>query len=158
MTTEIIKEYIDIKKMAKEVFEILKETRDDFKDGEYDGFLDDNYSDDELEECAQRQAVKWNDDMNKYLHMKDHSIWGNFNNVDYNYPRFRTGETKYDTDLVNGMIKRLDEGCQDEQTQADRKWLVDWFWDTFGTWGFTYNFQCEMSENIYAYEHEMEIA
>lgn len=158
MKTEIIKEYIDIDYMIESVLSILKDTRDDFKDDENTEYLDTNFSDDYLEEMALEQALEWNDDMNKYLHMKDHRIYANFNNVDYDYPYFRTGEFGYDDDLVNDMIKRLDDNCQDEQTQADRRWLVDWFWETFGTYGFTYNFQSTMSDSLYEWEHEKQTA
>lgn len=158
MEVEIIKEYIDIDNMCGEVLNILKEARDGFKDGKCDDFLDGEYSDEALEERALWQAVKWNDNMNKYLHTKDHRIFGNFNNVDYDYPHFRTGEFKYDNDMVNDMIKRLDDNWQDEQTQTDRKWLVDWFFDTFGTYNFKYNFQSEMSEAMYQWERENAIA
>lgn len=74
MKVEIIKDYINVDKMADSVFDILKDARDDFKDGEIDGFLDDNYDDDYLHERALEQAIEWNDDMKKYLHMKDHRI------------------------------------------------------------------------------------
>lgn len=158
MKVEIIKDYINVDKMADSVFEILKNARDDFKDGEIDGFLDDNYDDDYLHERALEQAIEWNDDMKKYLHMKDHRILGNFNNIEYDYPHHINGEYEYDTPLVNDLIKRLDEGKDDEQTNEDRDWLVDWFFDTFGTYGIKYNFQSEMSDNIYDYKQEHEMA
>lgn len=158
MKTEIIKEYISIGYMLERTLAILKDARDDFKDDGNAVFLDTNFSDEYLEEMAFEQSVRWNDNMNRYLHKKDHSIYGNFKNVDYDYPHFRTGEFKYDDDMVNGMIKRLDDNCQDKQTQADRRWLVDWFWETFGTYGYTYNFQDTMSNSLYEWEHEMQTA
>lgn len=145
MKVEIIKDYINVDKMAASVFEILKDARDNFKDGDIDGFLDDNYNDDYLHERALEQAIEWNDDVKKYLHMKDHRILGNLNNIEYDFPH------------LNDLLKRLDEGKDDEQTNEVRDWLVDWFFDTFGTYGITYNFQSEMSDNIYEYEHDREM-
>lgn len=31
----------------------------------------------------------------------------------------------------------------------DRDFLVDWFFETFGTWGISYNFQSNISEFLY---------
>lgn len=156
METIIVKDYIDMDFMSKSLFEILKEERDGFKDGEVDGFIDDNYSDDVLKERADSMAFEFNDNMDTYLHMKDHRICGNFNNIDYDYPHHINGEYGYDHQLVDDLIGRLDEGKDDERTNADREWLVDWFFDTFGTYGIKYNFGSEMSDNIYEYQNECE--
>ena len=54
-----------------------------------------------------------------------------------------------DTPLVNAMIARLDAGEDSEQANEDRDFLVDWFFETFGTWGISYNFQSNISEFLY---------
>lgn len=147
-------EYIDINMMAEKLFGILRDARDDFKDGsEDDAIIDEYYDDETLHVLSLQQSLRWNDDMQRYLHMDNRHIDGNFKNIDYDYPCFRTGEIKYDDNLVNDMIKRLDDACNDEQSRADRIFLVEWFFETFGTYGITYNFQSRMSDTLYASYH-----
>lgn len=147
------KEYINIEKMRTALLKILTNSRNGMIDEENRDFIMGEYSDDCLEERAWDMAAKFNDDMGKYLHRSDHSIVGNFNNIDYDYPYHIYGEVKYDYPLVRAMIARLDAGEQSKQAQADRDWLVDWFFETFGTWAIGYNFENEISETIY-YEFE----
>lgn len=142
-------EYINIEKMQAILLDILTTSRDGMIDEESRDIIMDEYSDDYLQERAWEMAAKFNDDMKKYLHLSDHSIIGNFNNIDYDYPHHIHGEVNYDYPLVNEMISRLDAGEESKQVQADRDWLVDWFFQTFGTWAIGYNFECEISEVLY---------
>ena len=112
-------------------------------------FIMENFSDEYLEDYSNVMAWKFNSDMKKYLHNPDHRICGNFNNIDYDYPYHIYGEVTYDTPLVNAMVARLDAGEDSEQANEDRDFLVDWFFETFGTWGISYNFQSNISEFLY---------
>ena len=143
------KEYINVDKMADCIYKILKNARNEMIDEKNKEFIFKEYSDERLYRLAQEMTYQFNSDMNKYLHMKDHKICGNFNNIDYDYPLYITGEVKYDHEMVNAMIKRLDDEEDSQRANDDRDFLVDWFFETFGTFGISYNFQSDMSEALY---------
>lgn len=155
---EIVQDYINIDRMKDEIFNLLKDAVESYGEGDENDYLRAIYDDDALNECAAIMAGKYNRDMKEYLHMDDHKLCGNFNNVEYDYVHFRTGEYSYDDDMLREMIAKLDNGEESEQATADREFLTDWFWDTFGTFGITYNFQTELGEMLYEYEREMETA
>jgi len=133
-------DYINVEKMQVAVFELLKDTREKMRDDENTARIDDCVSDDFINEEAFEIASSINSDMKAYLHQKDHEIQGNFNNIENNYYKFRKGEYGWNEALLNDMIARLDNNRQDEQTQKDREFLSDWYFETFGTFGITYNF------------------
>lgn len=150
------KYYINVERLVKELLEICTEVRDQYKDDDVWRMIEDEYSDDYLEEYAWSQANAINSDMEAYLNMKDHHMAGNFNNIEYDYPKHITGNYHYDSELVNAMIARLNAGEKSEQADSDRDFLTDWFWDTFGSFGIRYNFSVEMSETAAIYENETE--
>ena len=158
MNTEIVKDYIDVDAMHDTLFEIFKEERDSYGDDSYRELLNSEFNDDRLSEEAIELAFQINTDMERYLHNKEHAILGNFNNIDYDYPKHINGEFEYDDDLVKDLIKRLDNRDMSEQTKSDRLWLNEWFFDTFGTFGIRYNFKETMSAAIEEHQYEMEIA
>ena len=92
-----------------------------------------------------------NADMKKYLHQDNHQIVNNFNNVerDYIYNDKRGSYADF-----RDMVRRLDEGVDDERTNEDRDWLTSWFWDTFGTWAIGYNLSTYIGEELYVAERE----
>lgn len=149
METILVKNYIDLDKMESELFQILKEVRDSMTDEENEAFMEENYPDDVLKWRAMEMSWKCNDDMNKYLHLKSRDIYGNFNNVDYDYPYHVYGKVEYNRPLVDEMVRRLDNGDESEQSQKDREWIVDWFFETFGTYNIKYNFESEIAETMY---------
>lgn len=151
---DIIHDYLNCEQMVKEVVELLKGELDGFSEEPLYCFLESKYNDDFLKEIALKKVSGWNKDMRKYLHQSDHRIIGNFNNIEYDYCHFRTGEFGYNDSLLNDMIKRLDEGATDEQSVKDRDFLASWFWETFGTYGVTYNFSSNLSEELYELENE----
>ncbi len=155
MKTEIVKDYIDIDAMHDALLEMFKEERDNYGEDEYRDVIESEFDDDRLSEEAIELAFQINTDMERYLHKKDHAIPGNFNNIDYDYPHHVNGEFEYDDDLVNGLIKRLDERDMSDRTKSDRLWLNDWLFDTFGTFGIRYNFRETMSAAIEEHEYEM---
>lgn len=158
MNTEIVRDYIDIDAMHDTLIEIFKEERENYGDDEYRDVIESEFDDERLSEEAIELAFQINTDMKRYLHKKDHAIFGNFNNIDYDYPRHINGEFEYDDDLVKDLIKRLDERDMSERTKSDRLWLNDWFFYTFGTFGIRYNFDETMSAAIEEHEREMATA
>lgn len=158
MNTEIVRDYIDIDAMHDTLFEMFKEERENYGDDEYRDVIESEFDDERLSEEAIDLAFQINTDMKRYLHKKDHAIFGNFNNIDYDYPRHINGEFEYDDDLVKDLIKRLDERDMSERTKSDRLWLNDWFFYTFGTFGIRYNFDETMSAAIEEHEREMATA
>lgn len=158
MNTEIVRDYIDIDAMHDTLFEMFKEERENYGDDEYRDVIESEFDDERLSEEAIELAFQINTDMKRYLHKKDHAIFGNFNNIDYDYPRHINGEFEYDDDLVKDLIKRLDERDMSERTKSDRLWLNDWFFYTFGTFGIRYNFDETMSAAIEEHEREMATA
>ena len=158
MNTEIVRDYIDIDAMHDTLIEIFKEERENYGDDEYRDVIESEFDDERLSEEAIELAFQINTDMKRYLHKKDHAIFGNFNNIDYDYPRHINGEFEFDDDLVKDLIKRLDERDMSERTKSDRLWLNDWFFYTFGTFGIRYNFDETMSAAIEEHEREMATA
>lgn len=146
--------YLNVDRLYKELLAIYKEERDGWIDVWNRDFLMSEFSDESLEELAMEKAYEFNGDMCKYLNMSDHKIAGNFNNIDYDYPAHINGVIGYDSSLVNTIIVRLNAGEQSEQANADRDWLVDWFWETFGSWGIRRNFNDCVAEIVHELEHE----
>lgn len=155
---ETIKEYINIDAMTERLASILKETRDGLLDDDHREWLLSEWDDERIEGYACEMAYEFNDDMGKYLNLPDHKIDGNFNNIDYDYPPYRKNicGAEYDREMVADLVKRLNDGDMSEQSVKDRDWLVDWFFDTFGTWGIGYNFSSFLSEEMYYHEKEEE--
>lgn len=145
--------YLNVSRLQGELLTIYKEERDGWIDEWNREFLMCEFSDESLEELAMEKAHEFNEDMRKYLNMSDHKIVGNFNNIDYDYPAHINGVIGYNSSLVNAMIARLNAGEQSEQANADRDWLVDWFWETFGSWNLRYNFTDYIAERLYEFEH-----
>lgn len=149
METSKGKKYININKMIDSIYNILKSARNAMMDEENKEFLLEEYSDNELFDRAHNIANQCNDEMYSYLHMKDHKICGSMNNIDYDYPCHITGKVQYDHEMVSAMIERLDNEEYSECTNNDRDFLTNWFFETFGTFGISYNFQSEISEFLY---------
>lgn len=151
MKKEVI-QYVDLEQIKKDLKDVFENALSDFEEEERT-LITDNVS---IDEYIDIKANEINDDMCEYLHLKDHTIMGNFNNIDYDYP-YDNGFSKirvHDFECVRQMVKRLDENQQDERTKADRIYLRDWFWETFGTWGLEYNLKNEFSEILYSLREE----
>lgn len=149
MKTVKVKRYMNVESVYETILDIYKDVRDDYKDEEYFPFIESCYEDEALEEMAWGKAWAINEDMNEYLHMKDHRICGNFNNIEYDYTNFVRGEFEYDRPLLCDLVQRLDDELEDERTNAYRDFLSSWFWETFGTFGIRYNFHEELGEALY---------
>ena len=143
------KHYLNFDRLYGELLKLYTAARNRWLDDNNIEFLMEQFSDDYLDELAWTTACEFDEDMGKYLNMADHKIYGNINNIDYDYPYHINGKVEYDRSLVNAMITRLNAGEQSEQADADRDFLVDWFWSTFGSWGLRYNFESQMSDALY---------
>lgn len=107
-------DYLNIDSLRDDIIELLTKTRDEYGEPEYQEALAERFSDDYIEEEAWETAITINDDMRVYLHYPCHRIGGNFNNIDYDYPRECGGKTE-------DMIARLDKGGDDEQTTSPER-------------------------------------
>lgn len=133
-------------KLKSGIREIFAEKIAEVKDNPY--FVFTVWSDeDTVEELVECLANNLNKSIGKCLHMSDAHIAGKLDNNRFDYK----------VDFAD-MVKRLDEGAEDEQTNADRDFLTSWFWDTFGTFFISYNFAYELSEALYCAEQEEAVA
>lgn len=149
---EKVADYIGIKHFAKTIENL------------YRGCLANYYNAEDIEEyiadCGCNiQSLAWgfakkiNRDMKSYLHMKEHTISGNFANIERDYPAHITG-TRWSTeyggddyfDLFPQMVARLDAAEDSKQAFEDRAYLEEWFFSAFGTFGIEYNFNDELGE------------
>lgn len=154
-------EYIDMEYMQSELSAIYTNARDNFGETEKEkAELQARYDDEYIEELSEIMAEQFNADVKEYLHQDSHSMIGNFNNIDVAYPHHLGITNPFGSfrnpRLVFEMTERLDANDQSEQSQQDRHWLVDWFFETFGTFGIKYNFENEMSDYLYQIEQEEE--
>lgn len=142
--------YINYQSLKEDVEKIINEVLSDYTEAEQNTIHD--YID--IEDYINNIVYDINEDMNKYLHSKDHNLTGNFNNIDYDYP-YENGFTPYrayDRECVMEMVLRLDNNLQDERSNEDRDYLTSWFWQTFGTFSLKYNFRNECNDILYMLE------
>ena len=161
---ETMYKYLDTDEMYVKLISMLQEKRDAYcNDDDLHGWY---YDDDQIEEYVQNLVDEFNRDMKEYLH-GEHKIIGNFNNIDYNYNshlfkvsdgKYGTDEIKYNFKGVEAMMTRLDNGEDSELANFERKALLSWFWETFGTWGICYNFSDHLSAEYddYCYCNDIE--
>lgn len=153
MENETVKQYMNVDRLCDELYEILKGERDGFIEDDNRDFLMSEFSDEIIRDRTEEMAYQIDRDMGKYLNLPSHKIDGNFNNIDYDYPLHIYGVVEYNIPMVSAMIERLNNGEVSKQADADRDWLVDWFWETFGSFGIKYNFDTEISDRLYEHEH-----
>lgn len=145
-----MKEYLNMDSMKSTIREIYDAQIESYKDEPY--FECTIYADEDIvEDEVERMAERLNADMKRYLHMDNHRIAGNFNNVEQDYIYI---EERGDHKDFRDMIQRLDDGVDDERTNEDRDWLTSWFWETFGTWAIGYNLSTAIGEELYVAERE----
>lgn len=147
-------EYLDTEYLQTELESIFKSAINEMVDEDNKNLIETEFGDEFIEERSVILAEEFNADMKKYLHQNNHRIDGNFNNVNYDYNNHINGEVEFNDKLLADLIQRLDNNQQDAQTKSDRHWLVDWFFETFGSWGLKYNLQTEISEYLYYAEQE----
>ena len=150
-----INNYMDMNKLQSQVAEIYKDVRDNFIDDDNEDFLTTEIDDDFIDEFAFDTAERINNEMCEYLNSNYHNLPDRLNNIDYDYTEHITGVYSHKRDLVNAMISRLNAGENSEQANKDRDYLLDWFWDTYGSYGLRYNFGDYLNERLYEYETNM---
>lgn len=150
-------DYMNLDELENEIYEILHDTFKEFMDDKNINdsareYLEEEFRHDVLVEEAVCHASDINSDMRKYLHQTSHFIPGNLMDVELNYKMDHNCGHEGFVD----MVKRLDAGDMTEKSKEDREWLRDWFWEAFGTFGLSYNFQTTMNERWCEYEAEYE--
>lgn len=154
---EVMYKYLDTDKLFEDLIAMLQDERDNYcKDSDLHGWY---YDDEQIEEYVGYLVDDFNRSMKKYLH-GEHSISGNFNNIEYDYDKclFDVSNGKYGKDEigynckgVEEMTARLDNGEDNELVEFERKALLSWFWETFGSCGIRYNFNEHLSSDYYDY-------
>lgn len=143
--------YIDFDGMIETIVELMTDEREGFGENDFEKeIICNEYNDDFIQEIAFEMAAGFNRDMKKYLHLDNHKISGNFNNVEYDYSRENPGEK------LSEMIYRLDSMEDSPRADKDRQWLTAWFWETFGTFGIKYNFGEQIADFIYSVHQDDE--
>ena len=152
---EIYKWYLPEKEHQDAIKELIKEVLSNFDEEEKERLYS-MYGFDSLDELIERlsseKALKDNDGMNKYIHMSNHKIVGNFGNLYYDFlfeltqvqnpedTRLRMDFTYKDTyDAFERMKSELDAGSTSEWAAQARQALENWYWWTFGTYNYKYN-------------------
>lgn len=156
--------FFDFNDMMETVISILKDAREEMCSNEREKELVmEQYSDELIEELAFEDCCQTNSDMKKYLNKKDHKIIGNFGNIEDDYIKHITGTywiSEYDGskgdwhEIFPSFVKRMNEMDDSEQSVEDRKWVVEWYFITFGTFGLKYNFQDGIAEYLYEVTNE----
>lgn len=146
-----MKEYVNTQAMKLDIIELLKDVRDNMN-FEHEEFVEDKLNDDYLNEYAEEYVIITNNCMRIYLHAKDKSIMGNFGNLEFDYCKHITGESNYNENLINDLVKRLDNEDESEQTKLDRNYLNDWCNETLGT----YNIRTHFIDDVLELQEEWE--
>lgn len=103
-----------------------------------------------IEDEARRNAEKIIFDMNRYIHIPDKTIYGNFNKIDRDW-------NSNHNENFDDMVKSVDDNTiSDKQLAEVQEWCFDWFIDTFGTYGLKYKFTNTICEFEADYEEEEE--
>lgn len=158
-----VADYIGVESFIKEIEKIYRECIDEYDNSEniLDYLNDSCYDGDYTHQRAWEFAIQANRDMKKYLHMNNHSMPGNFADIEDDYPAHITGTrwpSEYAGDdyfrLFHQMVARLDSAEDSEQADEDREYLAEWFFDAFGTCNIKYNFNNDIEELAYELEEE----
>lgn len=157
--TEKVADYISVKNFAKAIEALYRECLEDYENSEdIEEYLAD-FEDFNIQSLAWDFTKKANRDMKEYLHMQNHHMVGNFADIEGDYPAHITGtrwSSEYAGDdyfrLFPQMVARLDAAEDSKQADEDRAYLMDWYFDAFGTFGIKYNFQDFLSDIAYRLE------
>ena len=162
---EKVADYIGVFSFAKTIETLYRECLEDCDNPEdIEEYIADLYGKN-IQSLARDFALETNRDMKKYLHMNNHSMPGNFADIEEDYPAHITGTrwpSEYAGDdyfrLFPQMVARLDSAEDSDRAKEDRAYLEDWFFDAFGTYNIKYNFSNWLSEIVYMREEEQAIA
>lgn len=92
---EVMYKYLDTDELRENLIGMLQEERDNYCKDLHGWY----YTDDQIEEYVDYLVEDFNRSMKKYLH-GEHSISGNFNNIEYDYDKclFEVSKGKYGKD------------------------------------------------------------
>lgn len=145
--------FINVDDFCECVINALKEEGQSFLD-HYTN-IDSEWVMDLCEEEGSRLAYNWANDFRSYCNQKDTKIYGNFNNIKWDY------ELEFKGKRYENILAKLNAEIDDEETKEFKDWAVTWFFETFGTFGMKYNFSseldCMFEEEINEFE-EKELA
>ena len=162
---EKVADYIGVENFAKAIEALYRECLEDYENSEdieeyladFEGF--------NIQSLAWDFTMKANREMKEYLHMQNHRMDDNFANIEEDYPSHITGtywSSEYVGDdyfrLFPKMVARLDAAEDSKQADEDRAYLIDRYFDAFGTYNIKYNFSNWLSEIVYIREEEQAIA
>ena len=150
---EKVADYIGVESFAKVIENLYRECLEKFDDAEdLEEYIADVFGNN-IQSMAWDFTLEANREMNKYLHLPDQRMDGNFANLYNDYPRHVTGTfwaTDYDGDdyydLYPHTVARLDAAEDSEQADKDREYLEEWYFKAFGTYNIQYNFSNELEE------------
>lgn len=136
--------FINVENLCECVVNALKEEGQSFLD--YYTNVDSESVMDLCEEEGYRLAYQWANDFKTYCNQDDTRICGNFNNIKWDY------ELEFKGKNYKDILTKLNNEIDDEETKQFKDWAVDWFFETFGTFGLKYNFSstldCYFEEEI----------
>lgn len=145
--------FINVEYLCECVVNALKEEGQSFLD--YYTNIDSESVMDLCEEEGYHLAYQWANDFKTYCNQNDTRIYGNFNNIKWDY------ELEFKGKYYKDILTKLNNEIDDEETKQFKDWAVDWFFETFGTFGMKYNFSstldCYFEEQIEEF-NEKELA
>lgn len=145
--------FINIDDLCECIINALKEEGQSFLD--YYTNIDSESVMEFCEEEGSRLAYNWANDFRSYCNQKDTKIYGNFNNIKWDY------ELEFKGKHYEDILAKLNAEIDDEETKEFKDWAVTWFFETFGTFGMKYNFSsyldCMFEKEIKEFE-EKELA
>ena len=136
--------FINVEDLCECVVNALKEEGQSFLD--YYTNVDSECVMDLCEEEGHRLAYQWANDFRTYCNQEDTRIYGNFNNIKWDY------ELEFKGKDYKDILTKLNNEIDDEETKQFKDWAVEWFFETFGTFGMKYNFSstldCYFEEEV----------
>ena len=162
---EEVADYIGVESFAKAIENLYRECLEDYDNAEeMEEYIADFYGMN-IQSLAREFTSKVNREMKKYLHEKDHHMIGNLANIEHDYPAHITGtywSLEYDGDdyfrLFPQMVARLDSAEDSKQANEDRAYLMDWYFEAFGTDNIKSYFSSDLAEILYMMEKEYDAA
>lgn len=140
--------FVNLNDLAECVVNVLKEEGQSFAN--YRKNVNSESVMDLCEEEGYSIAYSWAEGFKTYCNQKDTRIFGNFNNVKYDYEREFEGKS------FNDILAKLNAEIDDEDTNAFKDWAIEWLFQTFGTFGLKYNFNDTLNAYFYEEIEEMD--
>ena len=110
-----------------------------------------------VEDYAYLTAENVCNDMDKYVHMEDTKMWGNFANIrqDWDITKNFVKSEVEPWGKFDDIIKSIDDNTiSKEDLEKFQTWALDWFFTAFGTYNLKYNFNNFIYEIIDNEEQE----